>query len=79
MNPETGQFENLSNFGWVNYTSHIRPVCLPCMESKCLKNVLTRQGILRGNETSEERCALERKFSLLYRYVLDQLKISFSK
>ena len=71
-NPVTGLFEKHNNFGWVDYSMHIRPVCLPCMGSNAMVGFLANSGILRGDETQEERCELESTFLIEIRLRLQQ-------
>ncbi|CAK8674354.1 unnamed protein product [Clavelina lepadiformis] len=49
------------NAGWVNYTSFVRPVCLPCMDGNCVSEYLERnERTLFGRKISEsDKCKTE--------------------
>ena len=47
--------------GWVNYTEHIRPVCLPCTQNNGFARYLEQRRLVDGSETAAERCDIESK------------------
>lgn len=52
--------------GFVDFTSDIKPVCLPCNEKSCIRNILRKPDskgeiLIKGTETPEQQCQIERK------------------
>ena len=45
----------------VPYSTHISPVCLPCMNSNCVSSILRSKGILNGTESKQQYCQKEGK------------------
>ncbi|XP_076821802.1 uncharacterized protein LOC143468462 isoform X2 [Clavelina lepadiformis] len=54
-------WQQTGNAGWVNYTSFVRPVCLPCMDRNCVSEYLERnERTLFGRKISEsDKCKTE--------------------
>ncbi|XP_076821816.1 sushi, von Willebrand factor type A, EGF and pentraxin domain-containing protein 1-like isoform X2 [Clavelina lepadiformis] len=54
-------WQQTGNAGWVNYTSFVRPVCLPCMDGNCVIEYLERnERTLFGRKISEsDKCKTE--------------------
>ncbi|XP_076823257.1 uncharacterized protein LOC143469448 [Clavelina lepadiformis] len=54
-------WQQTGNAGWVNYTSYVRPVCLPCMDGNCIGEYLERnKRTLFGRKISEsDKCKTE--------------------
>ena len=61
--------------GEVTFTDYIRPVCLPCTGT-CVTpdEIVNSRGerLLSGNETEEEACAIEGRYSFSKGTVLPQ-------
>ncbi|XP_076822017.1 uncharacterized protein LOC143468587 [Clavelina lepadiformis] len=54
-------WQQTGNAGWVNYTSYVRPVCLPCMDGNCVGEYLERnKRTFFGRKISEnDKCTTE--------------------
>ncbi|CAK8674344.1 unnamed protein product [Clavelina lepadiformis] len=54
-------WQQTGNAGWVNYTSYVRPVCLPCMDGNCVSEYLERnERTLFGRKISgSDKCKTE--------------------
>ena len=57
-------FVNTTIFGWVEYTSYIRPVCLPCSKTSCVAGFLKNEKLLTDEKTEEEKCETESNIGL---------------
>ncbi|XP_076821429.1 uncharacterized protein LOC143468237 isoform X2 [Clavelina lepadiformis] len=55
-NQNGNQWQQTNEGGWLNYTTYIKPVCLPCMENNCAGDHLRSLGIINGGENEDIRC-----------------------
>ncbi|XP_076821631.1 uncharacterized protein LOC143468357 isoform X1 [Clavelina lepadiformis] len=58
-NQNGNQWQQTNEGGWLNYTTYIKPVCLPCMENNCAGDHLRSLGIINGAENEDIRCRKE--------------------